>query len=241
MLFTGHRQPEKISLVGIQKTHAFAATQGTRSKSYAAFTLLELLVVVVIMCVMLSLLAPAVGSMTSTGGRKGAVTIVMNTLEQARMAAIEKSRDVVVVFWKKNGTTTAADEQDAILVLRRDDSNNWEPIGRWVKLPKGVLFHGEDDKSEILKQNSSALAEVTDAAISALPGNPIKVNLGAVQFSSSGAVQLPSTSIGLRIALTEGQRDSSGTLAVKKQKSGGYEVISVARYTGRPTLDITSL
>jgi prepilin-type N-terminal cleavage/methylation domain-containing protein len=241
MLFTGHRQPEKISLVGIQKTHAFAATQGTRSKSYAAFTLLELLVVVVIMCVMLSLLAPAVGSMTSTGGRKGAVTIVMNTLEQARMAAIEKSRDVVVVFWKKNGTTTAADEQDAILVLRRDDSNNWEPIGRWVKLPKGVLFHGEDAQSEILKQNSSALAEVTDAAISALPGNPIKVNLGAVQFSSSGAVQLPSTSIGLRIALTEGQRDSSGTLAVKKQKSGGYEVISVARYTGRPTLDITSL
>lgn len=241
MLLTGHRQPAKISLVGIQKTHAFAATQGPRSKSYAAFTLLELLVVVVIMCVMLSLLAPAVGSMTSTGGRKGAVTIVMNTLEQARMAAIEKSRDVVVVFWKKNGTTTAADEQDAILVLRRDDSNNWEPIGRWVKLPKGVLFHGEDDKSEILKQNSSALAEVTDAAISALPGNPIKVNLGAVQFSSSGAVQLPSTSIGLRIALTEGQRDSSGTLAVKKQKSGGYEVISVARYTGRPTLDITSL
>jgi len=241
MLLTGHRQPAKISLVGIQKTHAFAATQGPRSKSYAAFTLLELLVVVVIMCVMMSLLAPAVGSMTSTGGRKGAVTIVMNTLEQARMAAIEKSRDVVVVFWKKNGTTPAADEQDAILVLRRDDSNNWEPISRWVKLPKGVLFHGEDAQSEILKQNSSALAEVPDVAISALPGNPIKVNLGAVQFSSSGAVQLPSTSIGLRIALTEGQRDSSGTLAVKKQKSGGYEVISVARYTGRPTLDITSL
>ena len=241
MLLTGHRQPAKICLVGIQKTHAFAATQGPRSKSYAAFTLLELLVVVVIMCVMMSLLAPAVGSMTSTGGRKGAVTIVMNTLEQARMAAIEKSRDVVVVFWKKNGTTSAADEQDAILVLRRDESNNWEPISRWVKLPKGVLFHGEDAQSEILKQNSSALAEVPDAAISALPGNPIKVNLGAVQFSSSGAVQLPSTSIGLRIALTEGQRDSSGAMAVKKQKSGGYEVISVARYTGRPTLDITSL
>jgi hypothetical protein len=241
MLFTRHRQPKIISLVGIQKTHAFAATQGPRSKSSAAFTLLELLVVVVIVCVMMSLLAPAVGSMTSTGGRKGAVTLVMNTLEQARMAAIEKSRDVVVVFWKKNGTTSAADEQDAILVLRRDDSNNWEPIGRWVKLPKGVLFHGEDTQSEILKQNSPALAEVTDAAISALPGNPTKINLGAVQFSSSGAVQLPSTSIGLRIALTEGQRDSSGTLAVKKQKSGGYEVISVARYTGRPTLDITSL
>ena len=250
MLLTGHSQPAKISLEGIQKTHAFAVTQGPRSKSLSAFTLLELLVVVVIMCVMMSLLAPAVGSMTSTGGRKGAVTIVMNTLEQARMAAIEKSRDVVVVFWKKNGTTSAADEQDAILVLRRDDSNNWEPISRWVKLPKGVLFHvaGDNDKdaqseiqSEILKQNSSALAEVTDVAISALPGNPLKVNLGAVQFSSSGAVQLPSTSIGLRIALTEGQRDSSGTLAVKKQKSGGYEVISVARYTGRPTLDITSL
>jgi hypothetical protein len=176
--------------------------------------------------------------MTSTGGRKGAVTIVMNTLEQARMAAIEKSRDVVVVFWKKNGTTTAVDEQDAILVLRRDDSNNWEPIGRWVKLPKGVLFHGEDAQSDIMK-DSSRLADGIDTG--ALPGAPIKTNLGAIQFSSSGAVQLPNTSTGLRIALTEGQRDPSGALVVKKQKSGGYEVISVARYTGRTTLDITSL
>jgi prepilin-type N-terminal cleavage/methylation domain-containing protein len=221
--------------------HPTLAVRKLRPHLSSAFTLLELLVVVAVICVMMTLLVPAVGSMTSSGGRKGAVTIVMNTLEQARMAAIEKSRDVVVVFWKKNGTTSAADEQDAILVLRRDDSNNWEPIGRWVKLPKGVLFHSEDAHSEILKQNSSALAEVADATISALPGNPTKINLGAVQFSSSGAVQLPSTSIGLRVALTEGQRNESGALVADKQKSGGFEVISIARYTGRTTLDITSL
>ena len=163
----------------------------------------------------------------------------MNTLEQARVAAIEKSREVVVVFWKKNGTTgSQPDEQDAILVLRRDDLNNWEPITRWVKLPKGILFHGEDAQSDILK-DSSRLADGIDTAN--LPGNPDKSNLGAVQFSSSGAVQLPSTSIGLRVALTEGQRNESGALVEDKQKSGGFEVISIARYTGRTTLDITSL
>jgi Tfp pilus assembly protein FimT len=238
MITAGHGRPDFYLTVRMTN-HPTLAVRKHRPHLSSAFTLHELLVVVAVICVMMTLLVPAVSSMTSSGGRKGAVTIVMNTLEQARMAAIEKSREVVVVFWKKNGTTgSQPDEQDAILVLRRDDLNNWEPITRWVKLPKGVLFHGEDAQSDIMN-DSSSLADGIDTAN--LPGNPDKSNLGAVQFSSSGAVQLPSTSIGLRVALTEGQRNESGALVPDKQKSGGFEVISIARYTGRTTLDITSL
>ena len=206
------------------------------------FSLPELLTVVAILCVLMALLVPAVSGFTSAGGRKGAVTLVMNTLEQARVSAIETGREVIVVFWKKNGiTNTPADEQDAMLVLRRNDlDTDWEPITRWISLPRGILFHGQDDKSKILK-DSSGLQAVTDQTISSLPGNPAKNDLGAVHFSSSGAVQLPSTSDGLRIALTEGQRGPNGTLVVNKQKEGGHEVISIARYTGRVTLDVSML
>jgi len=241
MLLTGHRQPEKISLEGIQKTHAFAATQPPRSKSLSAFTLLELLVVVVIMCVMMSLLAPAVAGMTSPSGRKGAVTIVMNTLEQARVSAIETSRETVVLFWKKNGVAGfPPDEPDSLMILRKNEAGSWESISRWVKLPNGVLLDGAvATGSEILKNAVSTLAP----SLPSLAGSPDINQLRFIQFTTSGAVKSPSTSSsGLYIAFTEGQRATgSDTMAVKKQKSGGKEVISLARYTGRSTMDIVDL
>jgi Tfp pilus assembly protein FimT len=212
-----------------------------KSKTESAFSLLELLAVTAILALLGGLLAPALQGLTSPTGRKGAVTIVMNTLEQARVSAIETGREVVVVFWKRNGTDASQpDEQDAMLILRKNDAEAWESITRWVKLPRGVLFHGEDSESKILYDNSG-LAAVSDTTIDALPGKPSRNKLGAVHFSSTGAVQLPSTSNGLRIALTEGQRGAGQTLMVSKQKGGGHEIISLARYTGRATLDVSML
>jgi hypothetical protein len=127
-----------------------------------------------------------------------------------------------------------------MLILRKNDAEAWESITRWVKLPRGVLFHGEDSESKILYDNSG-LAAVGDTTIDSLPGKPSRQKLGGVHFSSTGAVQLPSISNGLRITLTEGQRGADQTLIVSKQKDGGHEIISLARYTGRATLDVSML
>ena len=219
------------------------ATQVTYSfhhlKKQRAFSLLELLAVTAILALIAGLLAPALQGLTSPAGRKGAVTIVMNTLEQARVSAIETGRDVVVLFWRKNGSTgTQPDEPDALMLLRRNETDTaWEPATRWIKLPNGVLFHSEDENSLIRgSQPDSSL-------LLAVPGaTPSASQTGALQFSSSGAVKNPATpSAGLYIAFTEGQRASgSNTLAIDKQKSGGREVISLARYTGRATMDIVA-
>jgi prepilin-type N-terminal cleavage/methylation domain-containing protein len=212
-----------------------------KSKKKRAFSLLELLAATAIIALLAGLLAPVLQGLTSPTGRKGAVTIVMNTLEQARVSAIETGHEAVVIFWKKNGTDASQpDEQDAMLILRKNAAEDWESITRWIKLPRGVLFHGEDSESKILYDNSG-LAAVNDTTIDSLPGKPSRDNLGAVHFSSTGAVQLPSTSNGLRIALTEGQRGANQSLIVKKQKDGGHEIISLARYTGRATLDVSML
>jgi prepilin-type N-terminal cleavage/methylation domain-containing protein len=220
-------------------------TQVTKSfyhlKKQSAFSLLELLAVTAILALLAGLLAPALQGLTSHAGRKGAVTIVMNTLEQARVSAIETGREVVVVFWKKNGTDgSQPDAQDAMLILRKNNAEAWEPITRWINLPRGVLFHSGDKDSKIL-YDSSGLADVSETTIQSLPGKPAKNTLGAVHFSPTGAVQLPSTSNGLRIALTEGQRRPDQALIVNKQKAGGHEIISLARYTGRATLDVSML
>ncbi len=205
------------------------------------YSLSEFLTIIGITAILMTLAIPAISGFKSPTGRKAAVTVVMSTLEQARVSAIETGREVVVVFWKKNGTDASQpDEQDAMLILRKNDAEAWEFTTRWIKLPRGVLFQGEDSESKILYDNSG-LAAVSDTTIDSLPGKPSKYNLGAVHFSSTGAVQLPSTSDGLRIALTEGQRGANQSLSVNMQNSGGLEIISIARYTGRVTLDVSML
>lgn len=202
------------------------------------FSLVELLGVTATIGILMALSVPAISGFTSPAGRKGAVVTVMNALEQARVSAIESGRDVAVLFWKKNGVAGfPADEPDTLIVLRKNESDSgWEPISRWIKLPNGVLFHAEDANSLIQSQPDSLM-------LSAVPGSsPAPSASGAVQFSASGSVKSPTmNNAGLYIAFTEGQRlPGSNNLAANKQKSGGREVISLARYTGRASMDIVS-
>ncbi len=206
------------------------------------FSLIEVLTVVAITAMLMTMAIPAISGFTSPAGRKGAVTIVMNTLEQARVSAIETGRETVVLFWKKNGVAGfPPDEQDAVLVLRKSqDDSAWESISRWVKLPKGVLLDGADEDSAILQNDVS---DLTTPSVPSLPGSPNIDQLRFVRFTNSGSIWSPSgSSAGLYIAFTEGQR-ATGTddLQPNKQKSGGKEVISLARYTGRSTMDIVDL
>lgn len=179
--------------------------------------------------------------MTSPVGRKGAVTIVMNTLEQARVSAIETGRETVVLFWKKNGVAGfPPDEPDGLIILRKNEAGAWESISRWVKLPSGVLFQSENTSSLILT------TQADQSMLDAVPNTtakPTASQSGAVQFTTSGAVKSPSTpSSGLYIAFAMGQRKiGSNEMAFDKQQSGGKEVISLARYTGRSTMDIVDL
>ena len=205
------------------------------------FSLVELLVVVAIIGILISLLMPAMGGMSGSAAKKGALTIVMNALEQARVASIEQGRDTMILFWMKNGVVGPIDEQDALLILRRNEQDtDWEPLTRWIKLPRGVLFDGGNNASEILAATKPALDGITISQLEQLPGKPLKSDLGAIRFGSSGAVKALSSSA-LFIPLVEGQRNGSLTITIKRQGDTMQEVVSVARYTGRATLDIVSL
>src|SRR5690349_3780981 len=63
-----------------------------------AFTLLEMLVVMGIIVLLLVALIPAVGPLSKSSGRKGAVNTVLGTIEQARAQAIKSGRPTYVVF-----------------------------------------------------------------------------------------------------------------------------------------------
>ncbi len=204
-----------------------------------AFSLVELIAVMAIMVVMLSLLAPSLSNFGSTIGRKAAVTTLMNTFEQARVAALESGANTYVLLRRRTFP-----DPDALMVIR--DRPIWETtspgtgpvqLTKWIDLPDKVLLY------------SLANTIVTPTTLSkpaSLPSNYEPPGLEAgeagklsyVQFNPSGAISYPSANdANLTLFITEGVRGEAGTQA----KLSDFERIAFARFTGRARLDITTL
>jgi prepilin-type N-terminal cleavage/methylation domain-containing protein len=222
---------------------AFTSTPRRRG----AFSLLELMAVMAIIVILLGLLAPAINAMTSTAGRKGAVNILMNTFEQARVAALESGRNVYVVLWRR-----IFPEQDALMVLRDPDptgtSTEYEQLTRWIKLPKGVLLHtvGNDNilvDKLALPQSASGFDTSKSPVLEKLSIRGGE-NFHVLAFNPCGGVSFPATPTKLMLIVSEGVRGSGGTEALisrKKEIAGGFEIISFRRYTGRASLEVSTL
>lgn len=193
--------------------------------SRQGFSLLEMLTVMSIMVLLGALLAPAVMGFTSTAGRRGAVNLVMNTIDQARVAALEQGRSVHVVFAQRQFP-----DPDSILILREDELGQpTEQLTRWITLPRGVVFM------------NSGLFETSSPGVTAeaLPGDSDKlVRHGVLTFSPRGTVQFPTGGDDnrRRIKLVDGVRHGE---AAPVAKTDGFDIISVARFTGRPQLDVS--
>jgi len=208
---------------------------------FRAFSLVEMLAVIAIISVMTALLVPAL-SQNNSAGRRGAVNTVMNTLEQARVAALEGGRTVYVLFWQRT-----APEQDAIMVLRETESGtgNYDQLTKWIKLPKNMLLHTPSVGSgtSILSQ-SAPFGDFTPNRAPAF--NVSSGTVKVMSFSSFGGVSYPSNN--RLLILAEGFRPSGSSdmgnitpTSQVNQGSGLYEIISIAKYTGRPQLDVTAI
>jgi type II secretory pathway pseudopilin PulG len=215
-----------------------------------AFSLVELIAVIAIIVIMTGLLVPAVKSFTSTAGRKGAVNILMNTFEQARTAALESGANVYVVLWKRQFP-----DKDCLIVMREatewdpqmkgkpvpdDDKITLIPISRYLPMPEGVLLF--DGKGK----NVFKAASLDGDLLSQLPKTkdeaPKSSEIGYVQFSPNGTIQHPSDSKDCKLFISEGVRGAGGTEALigsRKEKHGGFEVISFRRFTGRASVDVS--
>ncbi|MGH8047171.1 MAG: hypothetical protein ACREKL_07985 [Chthoniobacterales bacterium] len=217
-----------------------------------AFTLVEIIAVIAIIIIMVGLLGPAIQSFASTAGRKGAVNILMNTFEQARAAALESGANVYVVLWKRQFP-----EKDSLIVMR--EATEWDremkdkpvdpanenkitliPISRYIPMPQGVLLFDGKGKN-VFKASSLA-----DDMIAQLPriGDeaPQKSEIGYFQFAPTGMIQHPSESTDCKLIISEGVRGAGGTEAIiasKKERQGGFEIISFRRFTGRASVDVS--
>src|SRR5262245_44842884 len=109
-------------------------------------SLLELLSVSALIIVMAGLVYTSIGSFSSSAGRRGAVNILMNAFEHARIAALESGQTVYVGFADRDFPIERM-RYKAFLVFR-DTSDEERATGtgdylvlkKWTKLPGNVAL-----------------------------------------------------------------------------------------------------
>jgi prepilin-type N-terminal cleavage/methylation domain-containing protein len=129
---------------GSRFTNPFSLFPIHSSRRNAAFTLVELLVVMTIMGIMVGIGIPAVTNLMKSGGLNAATRQVSNTLDQARQYAITQRVRTRVVFPFDGTITIWTNQAPAYLsycVMTNNPSTGiWGYLSKWEFLPVGVVF-----------------------------------------------------------------------------------------------------
>jgi hypothetical protein len=207
--------------------------------------LVELLAVVAVILMMMGLLLPAMSGWGSVAGRRGAVTMVMSTLEQARVAALESGQDVYVGFAPVD-FPEASMRCAGIMVFRKgseEESVAGKPyviLKKWTALPKNIAFKRVDQS--LMPTSTADLPSFPDLS-AAMGGAYANVtSFPVVKFNSSGAVEGGSNPLQLFLYegyYANGQDNFTRNADDQSGPSALFEKISISRYTGRVQLDVT--
>ena len=206
-------------------------------RAQSGFSLIELLSVSAVMALMAAFLYSALSGFSSSAGRRGAVNVLMNTLDHARIAALESGQTVYVGF--ADDDFPIEEMRYASFLVFRETSDeerasgggNYVVLKKWAKLPRNVAF----------KRVAGSL--VPDSGGQTFPGLNAKLPAGqqdetfpSLAFNGSGAVDGGGNPI--QLFLYEGYYDGQD---IQTRKGGDlFEKISLSRYTGRAQLDVTA-
>jgi prepilin-type N-terminal cleavage/methylation domain-containing protein len=212
----------------------------TGLKRSAAFTLLEMLVVIGIIAVLAVALIPAVSSLSKSNARKGTIGLLLGVFEQARGIAIKDGRATYVVFPAQYPAGTSA-TTDPNLISRyfyhsvaifEDDTNdppNRLQVTEWKVFPTGVSIRSEISYSTSTAQWSGTTFNFTPTQSSAtFPFLKYNSN-GQVESPSPTPTPAPDGSIPLRVF----EGSVSGTFEHPTNPKNFDELIRISPVSGR--------
>lgn len=194
----------------------------------AAFTLIEMLIVVAIIAVLSALTLPALQGLVGASGVRGGVNTVLATLDQARAAAIENGTDVYVGFPPATFTDPADPSARfaAMIVFRGakpdEAAGTIKPLSRWIRLPNGVAVQPAN-------MTLTKLAGSVGASIPKLAGSSVEPMV--IRYDRFGRIR---TSITGATNITVGEGVVSGGDIT--WKSNACEFLTAQPLTGRWTV-----
>lgn len=199
--------------------------------SASGFSLIELIAVMTIMTVMLALSAPALSSFKDTVGRKGAINQLLNSFEQARVAALTQGTKVYVGFADENFPENL--RYKAYIIFRDGDTDKGEksivPLTKWINLPKGISFKKEENS--IISNNLAVRVDIPDSKC--LPYTEVG-KISALTFNSSGFIDTDKAY--LRLLIYEGFTSANGQVNFTREDKAYFDMIGFRRYSGKAEL-----
>lgn len=147
-------------------------------KKTLAFSLLEVLIVMALFIVMMLLAMPAWRSLSRSIVQRGSTHMLMNSLEQARMSALEKKRTTWIIFRHRQLPLP-----DDFCTLQQLDDGKIVMIASWISLPKGIIF--VTDAGSFFQTPPTDIMRMLDQFSATTKSQE---RLTSIQFSPSGSI-----------------------------------------------------
>lgn len=188
----------------------------------AAFSLIEMLVVIAILSIMMVLGASVGPGLLKSSAMSGGLAQVASAVSLARSEAVRSRRPVVFVLAPTNTLDDRSYRSYAILQADSINGGNYTYIRRWEKLPQGVFFQ---------PANSPDLFSVS---IPYPTNNGTATTMSVIKFIPEGSLDEDAHPVSSKptLALQKGVRMTS-TSPVEFQGDYQTNQVVVQRLTGK--------
>ena len=236
----------RVNARGAASTNSQPSTLNAQ-RFRAAFTLLELLMVLGIVALALAALIPAVTSLSKSNGRRAARDTLLGGIEQARAEAIKSGQSTYIVFPTfTSGPQSTLDRYNyrsyAIFEDNAASPGNVKQLTDWKSLPTGVALRAS--AYTINGVNVDPLLNyLQDPGWTPVPvftpDTTATLVLRCMKFNSNGEVQAPifTPTRPVYLGVFEGYVANNGSeVATTKDANGNAsatEYVMVPQYTGR--------